>query len=237
MAVVRMAVVWLGKALRRAAAMWSRASRWILAPPAERRIRRWRRDRGDETLRLDYPLDAESTVVDLGGYEGAWSDSIFSRYGCTIHVFEPVPAFASEIETRFSGNSRVTVHEFGLSDRTREETLTLERDSSSLHRSGGRTQRVQLRRAADFLMDEGLDRIDLMKINIEGGEYDLLEHLLDSDWIPRIADLQVQFHDFLPDAIERMHRIQERLQVTHRPTWRYPLVWENWRLREVEGGS
>ncbi len=217
--------------------MWSRASRWILASPAERRLRRWRRDRGDETLRLDYPLDAESTVVDLGGYEGAWSASIFSRYGCTIHVFEPVPAFAEEIETRFSGNSRVTVHEFGLSDRTREETLSLDGDGSSLHRSGGPTQRVQLRRAADFLSDQGLDRIHLMKINIEGGEYDLLEHLLDTDWIRRIDDLQVQFHDFLPDAIERMHRIQERLQLTHRPTWRYPLVWENWRLREAEGGS
>ncbi len=227
----------MGWALCGPVAMWSRASRWIMASPAERRVRRWRRDRGDETLRLDYPLDAESTVVDLGGYEGTWSASIFSRYGCTIHVFEPVPAFAEEIETRFSGNFRVTVHACGLSDRTREETLTLDGDSSSLHRTGGRTQRVQLRRAADFLSAQGLDHIHLMKINIEGEEYDLLDHLLDTDWIRRIDDLQVQFHDCLPDALERMHRIQERLQATQRPTWRYPLVWENWRHRDREGGS
>ncbi len=227
----------MGWALRGPAAMWSRASRWIMASPAERRVRRWKRNRGDETLRLDYPLDGGSTVVDVGGYEGAWSAEIFSRYGCTIHVFEPVPAFAQQIVRRFSGNSRVTVHACGLSDRTREETLTVDGDSSSLHRSGGPTQRVLLRRTADFLSTLGLDRIHLMKINIEGAEYDLLEHLLDTHWIRRIDDLQVQFHDYLPDALERMHRIQERLQATHRPTWRYPLVWENWRLREREGGS
>ena len=222
--------------------MGSRASRWILASPAERRVRRWKRDRGDQTLRLDYPLDAQSTVVDLGGYEGTWSSEIFSRYGCTIHVFEPVPVFAEEIERRFSDNPRVSVHICGLSDRTREETLSLDGIGSSLHRSsldgsGERTQRVQLRRGADFLSGQGLDCIDLMKMNIEGAEYDLLEHLIDTDWIRRITDLQVQFHDFPAGAIERMRRIQERLQLTHRPTWQYPFVWENWRLREADGGS
>ena len=74
----------------------------------------------------------------------------------------------------------------------------------------------------------GLDHIDLLKINIEGGEYDLLPNLIASGWIERITDIQVQFHDFVPDAIAKTQRIQESLRRTHRITWMFPMVWENW---------
>ena len=46
----------------------------------------------------------------------------------------------------------------------------------------------------------------LMKINIEGGEYDLLEELLDENMIKQIVNLQVQFHDFVERSDERMKK-------------------------------
>lgn len=33
-------------------------------------VRKWHADNGDSKLRLEYPLDSESTVFDLGGDEG-----------------------------------------------------------------------------------------------------------------------------------------------------------------------
>ena len=33
--------------------------------PNQEEVKRWVRDRGDQTLRLDYDLDANSLVVDL----------------------------------------------------------------------------------------------------------------------------------------------------------------------------
>src|SRR5262249_51252950 len=78
---------------------------------------------------------------------------------------------------------------------------------------------------------ENIGEVSLMKINIEGGEYDLLENLIATGLISRIRDIQVQFHMDIPDAERRMHAIQSRLAGTHRLTFQYPFVWENWQRR------
>ena len=57
-----------------------------------------------------------------------------------------------------------------------------------------------------------------MKINIEGGEYELLERLIAADLIRKIDDIQVQFHNFVPDAAARMERCKARCgRRTHQP--------------------
>ena len=45
---------------------------------------------------------------------------------------------------------------------------------------------VKLIDAAEFLQKQKIENIDLMKINIEGGEYDLLTHLIDIGFIENI---------------------------------------------------
>lgn len=86
--------------------------------------------------------------------------------------------------------------------------------------------------ACDFFEENSIQRIDLMKINIEGAEYDLLDHLIQSGIVLRIKNIQVQFHDFVLDAERRMRCIQAGLACTHELTYQYPFVWENWRLKE-----
>ena len=71
-----------------------------------------------------------------------------------------------------------------------------------------------------------------MKINIEGGEYELLEYLLDTGLATQIINYQVQFHDFVPDAEARMTAIRERLSQTHTLTYQYEFVWGNWRFND-----
>ena len=71
-----------------------------------------------------------------------------------------------------------------------------------------------------------------MKVNIEGGEYDLLEGLIENGLTARIRNIQVQFHDFVPNAYERMKNIQLSLSKTHKITYQFEFVWENWELNE-----
>ena len=64
----------------------------------DRELARWHADRGDELLRLDYPLSAQSLVFDLGGYKGQWASDIFGRFACRVLVFEPIVPFADAIQ-------------------------------------------------------------------------------------------------------------------------------------------
>jgi len=220
--------------LERVANVCLALSRRVYMPLMEREAQRWTRLDGDHTLRLDYDLDSESVVFDLGGYQGQWASDLFACHGSRIHVFEPVPEYAQRIRRRFTSNARITVHECGLASINAQVDFYMQDDGTSQFRPNkGASVSGTLREAAGYMEEMGITRIDLMKINIEGGEYDLLEHLIASHWIGRIRDLQVQFHDCVPDAHAKLKHAHNLLAVTHRLTYHFPFVWENWRLRST----
>ena len=196
-----------------------------------KRAARWIRDKGDRTLRLDYDLNENSIIFDLGGYQGQWASDIFEKYCCTIYIFEPVPNFAKNIKQRFKENQKVHVYNYGLAGENKIEIIAISEDESSVFKQSKDSIKIRLVNALEFLKKKNIDIIDLMKINIEGGEYELLEHLIETGIIKNIKDVQVQFHDFIPDAEVRMKKIQEELKKTHFLTYQYEFVWENWRRR------
>src|SRR5437588_2159945 len=195
----------------------------------------WLAANGDKTLRLDYPLNRDSIVLDVGGYEGQWASDIFSRYLCRIHIFEPVPEFASKIAKRFAANGQIKVHCLALGARSGESVLIVKGDASSASLKGGPQVTAQVTTPESMFASEGIDEVALMKVNIEGAEYDLLEHLVATGLIARIHRLQVQFHDFVPDAEARMQSIQAALMRSHRLTYQFLFTWENWQRRDLPG--
>lgn len=202
----------------------------------EEQVWSWFADKGDSTLRLDYDLNSESIVFDLGGYIGQWTSDIFGMYCCRVYVFEPVPVFYEDIKRRFQRNPKIHVYPYGLGNANKPVIINLDGASSSIYRTGNGTVEGRIVRAADFLSLHNISTIDLMKINIEGGEYDLLDHLIKIGCIEKITNLQVQFHDVLPESRFRMAHIQAQLEQTHHLTYQYPFVWENWRLEKCVDG-
>ena len=205
--------------------------RKIYQSPQQQRVKSWFQVQGDKTLRINYDLDANSLVFDLGGYEGQWASDIFSKYCCTIHIFEPVSEFSSKIKQRFYKNAKIFVHNFGLSNEDKIIDISINGTSSSIYKNGRNVKSGRVIKAIDFIHENNIEAIDLMKINIEGGEYDLLEHLIDSEYVKYIKNIQIQFHDFVPNAEQRMLMIQKELEKTHNLTYQYLFVWENWRLK------
>jgi len=195
----------------------------------EANVSQWFADKGDQTLRLNYDLTPHSVVVDVGGYVGQWTSDIFSMYVCTIHVFEPVDEFALHIRERFSKNPKISVYSVGLASSERTAEISLRADASSVFRSSSSQTQIRLVDAVRFFEEHDIHHIDLIKINIEGGEYELLEQLLNTGFIKNIDNIQVQFHEFIDGHAERMAQIQKSLSRTHSLTYQYPMVWENWR--------
>jgi FkbM family methyltransferase len=199
----------------------------------DRLFDRWFTDRGDQTLRLDYDLTPSSIVFDLGGYKGDWAEAIYKRYGSRVLVFEPVERFAKGIRDRFPSNRAIEVFTFGLGAAPLQTVIHMEADASSqFARGASQTEPIEIREFAAFVRENGIETIDLLKINIEGAEYEVLEHLLDHGLMSRIRDIQVQFHDFVPGAKTKRDSLRQRLQATHKTTYDYPFVWENWRRIE-----
>lgn len=194
-------------------------------------IRQWFDNRGDQTLRVEFPeLTPDSVVLDLGGYKGDWTAEITQRYDARVMIFEPLLGFHQQICQRFASNPKVQPFQCGLG--ARDETLEMHHSADG---SGafvqGQSEQVRILEVTLFLKQHAIERIDLLKVNIEGGEYELLEHLIATGDIRKVRKLQVQFHDFVPDAIFRRARILQGLAQTHVRHWNFHFVWEEWAVK------
>ena len=193
-------------------------------------LERWTKDKGDETLRLDYELNDFCTVMDFGGYEGEWTNKIWERYHPKIHVFDIVPEFAENLEARFAGNVKIEIHNYGLSNMNRDAWVAVEGITSTTYSPvSDNLIKGQLIDVKLFFDDYDIDRVHLMKLNIEGGEYDLLKRLIDTDIIYLVDNIQVQFHNTHCHCEMRRNDLTEKLKKTHKITWQYDWVWENWK--------
>jgi len=192
-------------------------------------------ERGGESLRLDYALDENSLVIDVGGYVGDFAADLSDRFQCNIDVFEPVSEYAEKIEARFKTNDKINVIQAGLGASNREEVITIEGLGSSVFVDGREEkdkEKIQIISLVDYIQKKSYSKIDLIKINIEGGEFELLTDLLEHPEIMRnIKYFQIQFHDFVPGAEKMMEEIQQLLSKTHRRMWSFPFIWESWQAR------
>lgn len=195
-------------------------------------VLRWKLVNGDKSLRINYPLNSNSVVFDVGGYIGEWSSDIYKKYKCYIYAFEPIPEYYMVIKKRFRHVKKIQVLNCGLAARTKYVNLHLAKDATSEYGASSKIQKVRLINIKEILSEYKIKTIDLIKLNIEGGEYDLLEYLIEADMIKKFKNIQVQFHRSVNAFEARTDRIQQSLSKTHSLTYQYPFVWESWSLKQ-----
>lgn len=186
-------------------------------------------------LLLRYPLSETSVVYDVGGFTGNWSEKMIERYNPRIHIFEPNPKSYEILKAKFAGNPKAHTYSFGLAGRSREEDLYVFGMGSSIYKKkkfgSCPVAKVYLQDIKEVVKASDPGEIDLISINIEGGEYELLERMISAGIIGMVKNIQVQFHKFYPGAIQSRKILIKRLAETHRPAWSFPFVWEGWTRR------
>ena len=194
---------------------------------------KWFKDEGDKTLRYNYPdLNKNSIVFDLGGYVGDFANKINSKYGCKVYIFEPHPKFYDTCVERFKNNDDVIPLNYGLSDTEGKFLLSNSVDGSSFSNPNLKNTKGISCKVKEFLStmnDLEVKEVALLKINIEGVEYQLLNHLANKDSLDLVKEYQIQFHNFIKDSVQMRHHITQSLSKTHKRTWCYYFVWENWK--------
>lgn len=153
---------------------------------------------------LSDSLDRESVVVDVGlGENVSFAESLIRKYGCLVRGLDPTP---KAIEyTRQLGNERLHLFEVALGAEagTREFFLPANPD----HVSGSLKAENHLAPTGivvDVVDVDGLfellgcERIDVLKLDIEGAEYDVIESAPFRRRAGDITQLCVEFHHRWP---------------------------------------
>ena len=194
----------------------------------------WRQDKGDDVLVVDYPLNENSQVIELGGFHGLWTKRISQKFNCNILVVEPIKEFYDKMIHEFDyyikdNRDKIKTENSGISTEEKELEFAVDGDATSAHLPSSNKTSVKCYPLAHYLSKHNIDKVDLMQVNIEGEEYPLMEQWISSGILKKFKYIQVQYHKYGQNYEERHKNIQEGLrQLGFNKKWEYPFVWESW---------
>ncbi len=192
---------------------------------------KWWGSDGNNTHAIDHPINENSVVVEIGGFDGSWVARMIRKHNSKYYVLEPVKSFYDNINRRFNSLGNINVIHAGLSSKDETTTIHVNGDGTALHNQNGVAEEIKLWSIDTLLEHIDEDVIDLMQINIEGEEYPLLEELINNDKIGKIKRMQIQFHTFVDDYRNRRLKIQEGLSSRgFKKVYDFPFVFECWEL-------
>lgn len=180
-------------------------------------------DRLSQHAFLSGPLHPASVVWDLGANQGEFCLAVSRKYGCKVIAAEPVPELAAAL----SGKSKlVTVlqHAIGGADGTVTFDYDLTKNKTGsmmgLDVVGGLLSKastlkrvsVQMWSLETMFIKCGAQRVDLLKLDIEGAELDLLLKT-PGEVLQRCDQITIEFHDYwYPDLRKRTEEAKARLR-------------------------
>jgi FkbM family methyltransferase len=146
-------------------------------------------------------LDDVEVVVDLGSHIGTSILFFRARYPeARIYGFEPDPATFAKLEANVGGAAGVTVRRCAVTGAAGESALYASSYSlrSSLVSGSADSRAITVPTVTfdDLIAERGLDRIDLLKLDIEGSEY---EALAGSEGLQRVRAIAGELHPRLTD--------------------------------------
>ncbi len=160
----------------------------------------------------------QPTIIDVGANKGQSIDFFLSLFpNARIFAFEPNPVLFQKLQQKYRRNPLIHLVNKGVSSQNGQlelkETVTdetstfedlnyeskyLERKTKILGVNKDQLVRksywVNVIRLCDFIREQGITNIHILKIDTEGHEYNCLEGLFSSDF-PNIDFIQLEHHN------------------------------------------
>ena len=150
------------------------------------------------------------TVLDIGAHKGETIELFYGSFNVNkIYSFEPnvnLFKFLKSIK-KYSTNNKIEIFNLGFGDKNEQKKLNIFTDTSSstLNDINEKTlyfkrkkkfmsffsrnknfllekQTVQIRNLSDFIFEHSIDKIDILKIDTEGYEYNILKGLNNNNY-------------------------------------------------------
>ena len=150
-------------------------------------------------------LNKDSTVYSFGiGEDASFDIDLISRFGLVVHGFDPTPKSIKWVDEHVFCNNFV-FHEYGLADFDGQVCFNppdnpehvshtiLDRRSTA-----DRAIIVPVKKLDTIIKELGHDVIAILKMDIEGAEYQVIDYLSKTNIRP--AQLLVEFHHHFPST-------------------------------------
>lgn len=144
----------------------------------------------------------EGTMVLSGGAGNdiSFEVELAEKFSCRVAVFDPSPTGQKTFDALTARPAKLTFHPIGLSAETRlvrfAEPINAAEGSFHIPTNGAVAIEFPCVSPRDAMRGAGLTHIELLKIDIEGFEYEFLEKMIEQGIRP--SQIAVEFHHFMP---------------------------------------
>jgi FkbM family methyltransferase len=160
-------------------------------------------------------INPDSIVLDLGANRGEFSHGIIERFRCRVVSAEPIRELCDQIRS----HPLLEVHAIAIGGRNQNVAMNIFSGrcecASVLEpvttKESPMTRSIPMISLAEFRRLALADRVDLLKVDIEGAEIDLFS-ACDDDELRRVVQITVEFHDFVyRDLHDSVLQIRSRM--------------------------
>lgn len=184
----------------------------------------------DNFLTAVNKLRRGDVAIDCGANVGVYTE-VMARTGAKVHAFEPDPACFAELTRKFGSLDNVELHQKAVStaDGVAKLYMKAERDPASTQKSHANSllasksnidssHYVEVPTVDFAAFVRGLGEVKLMKMDIEGFEIEVINHLIDEGVIGAIGLSFVELHDRkTPSLAEPTALLRARLDSIRAP--------------------
>ena len=142
-------------------------------------------------------ITSSSIVYSFGvGANIDFDQDMIDKFGVHVHAFDPSPRSLEWLSNRTLPD-QLSIHEYGLSNFDGSITFYPPEDSSHVSYSMARKKSLDgvtlpVKKLSTIMTALGHDRVDILKLDIEGSEYSVIDQLLEED--VSVGQLLVEFH-------------------------------------------
>lgn len=153
-------------------------------------------------------LNENSNVIDLGGNKGEFSGFILDNFNSNIYVVEPIP----ELFKQISENFKIRKFQYCISNQKEIEISIPENQCATIYDKNFKDKIIcQGITLGEFLKQNNISKIDLLKVDIEGAEIEMFE-TTPAEILKNINQITVEFHDFLwPELRSNVEKIKNKI--------------------------
>lgn len=160
-------------------------------------------------------LHCDGEVLDVGANAGQWAESVLPELGNRrLHSFEPVPAVFAKLADQVGNCSNVLLNNFGLGSANAELHLNFSASADTItslypliyNQNDTEVVTCEIRVGDDYVIDRNISMISILKIDVEGMEFEVLRGFERSFAEKRICAVQFEHG---PSHIESGHLLRD----------------------------
>tara|TARA_R100000008_G_C3568419_1_gene160534 strand:- start:812 stop:1438 length:627 start_codon:yes stop_codon:yes gene_type:complete len=147
-------------------------------------------------------LNENSVFIDGGAHRGE-ELAVLCEIGCEVHSFEVNPIHCENLEIIYSGYEKVKINHAALwventyidvYEKATNKLSSMTTENSKRNIDKKKSISVRAIDIAEYI--SSLDKeVDVMKLDIEGGEYKVIKHLIETKIIDKIKVIYFEDHE------------------------------------------